>query len=394
MKKRKIIHIAGPSSALQTLNIPQNSDDYIMWSWAQQVARKTVKHINKYEIECWRPEPDIKEVIARKIDGVMFKVFPCFYLKHIGAISFPMLKALKKETRDNEILLHTRLLHSAFGCLILGLYRDTPIVASQHGAIPLLFMYKKKKNPLLLLGHFIEKNILNNVDFFFPRSEGEMEYLTKTLSREIQFATDIGVDFDTIKPIDKSVARRELCIPMNEKVIVFTGTYTKLKGADVALKAFTELKKKYDVELIMMGGSSNDPFFEVAKKSGAQVLGFLDRDKELSLYYSAADVYLLPVFDEGLSRFGGIGVALIESLACGTPVVNTYFKYAFPDEEWEKLGIIPKNEDDVIKCVSDIFDDPSPYKNCREVARKYFDWGVISKNTIKVYDRLFREYYE
>ena len=58
-----------------------------------------------------------------------------------------------------------------------------------------------------------------------------------------------------------------------------------------------------------------------------------------------------------------------------------------------KLTGIPKGKEDAIRCISDIFDDPSPYADCRKVAKKVYDWKNVIKSSIKIYDKLFEKYY-
>ena len=57
------------------------------------------------------------------------------------------------------------------------------------------------------------------------------------------------------------------------------------------------------------------------------------------------------------------------------------------------MGLIPKDKNDVVNCISQIFENPSAYANCREVARKYYDLAGIMNRTIMIYDNLFEQYY-
>jgi glycosyltransferase involved in cell wall biosynthesis len=179
-----------------------------------------------------------------------------------------------------------------------------------------------------------------------------------------------------------------LNIPENNKVLLYIGKFYRLKGVDIILKTFEDLKNKYDIELILIGGSPSDPLYEQVKASGARVYGYLPNN-ELPPFYNAADVYLLPAIS---SDYAGIDVTFIEALACGVPVVSQILK-EFLIMGIEKLGKIPKDETDITRCISEIFKDPEIFKDCRETARKYFDWKTIMNKTIKLYDALFEQYY-
>ena len=143
----------------------------------------------------------------------------------------------------------------------------------------------------------------------------------------------------------------------------------------------------YDVIMLLKVSSITYPLYKDVELSGTFMRGYIPH-KEIPLYFSAADVYLLPAFS---SEYYGIDVAVMESLACGTPVVSPILK-EFPSNELYKIGKIPKDENDVVRCISDVLDNPSNYSNCREVAKNIFSWERIIGNTIEQYENLFRKY--
>lgn len=86
-----------------------------------------------------------------------------------------------------------------------------------------------------------------------------------------------------------------------------------------------------------------------------------------------------------------IGIAVVESLACGTPVVAGTMKN-FPGEI-SKVGLMTTTKMEIIDGIEFILKNPEKFKLCRDEAQKYFDWRVIAQNTITIYRRLAQEYY-
>jgi glycosyltransferase involved in cell wall biosynthesis len=121
---------------------------------------------------------------------------------------------------------------------------------------------------------------------------------------------------------------------------------------------------------------------------------------ELVPYYSAADVYLFTRFysnrrEEKLEEFMGFGAAPIESMACGTPVVGTNLRHFLgTKKELSKIGKMPKDIEDAVKCVTEVLEHPELYRNCRQIARKYYSWENVVDRLIAIYDELFAEYYK
>ncbi|MGB9978581.1 hypothetical protein [Methanobacterium sp.] len=64
--------------------------------WHVKVSKKIKNVSNNYEIECWRPEKNLKKMYVRKgDDNIVYKIFPSNYLFKFE-YSPLMLKELKK----------------------------------------------------------------------------------------------------------------------------------------------------------------------------------------------------------------------------------------------------------------------------------------------------------
>lgn len=388
MKKRKIIHIE--HRAYGSYFPKEDSEYYYLAGWSSAVARQTVKYTNRYTIGNWRPEREIKKPIFREVQGIICRLFPPMRRKRFKDWSPTMLRELRRQVKKNEILIHHSSIHSNSLYLIASIFRNTPIVAQHHGDSSPLIRFKQNRKISTLLSYSIERICLKNIDHFFVLRKSEMEFLSKFVPKSRISVQTMGVDFEEFKPVDKVLARQKLGLPLNKKIILYVGKFYKLKSVDIILKTFQELKRKYyDIELILIGGYSTDHLYDDVRSSGARFYGYLPHN-ELPLYFSAADVYLLPAFSK---KYAGIDVAAIESLACGTPIVSTTLE-DFPTNEWKKLGKIPRDEKDTVRCVSEMLANAKPFKNCREAAKKYYDWKNIIRRTVEVYDRLFEKYYK
>jgi len=124
------------------------------------------------------------------------------------------------------------------------------------------------------------------------------------------------IDIDVFSPFDKSQARALLNLPTNKKLILFGAmgaTSDPRKGFNELTDALSLLERD-DIELVVFG--SNRPKESQGFKHKAHYSGHLHDDVTLRVLYSAADVMIVPSLQENLSN------AIMESLACGTPVVG------------------------------------------------------------------------
>ena len=133
-----------------------------------------------------------------------------------------------------------------------------------------------------------------------------------------------GVNLELFQPVDREAARQQLGLNGN-KNILFVGRLEPLKGIDRLLMAMTYLENREGTRLLVIGGDGNSQYEierlqrlsrELHIQDSVIFLGLIKQEK-LPLYYSAADVCVVP------SYYESFGLVALESLACGTPVVAT-----------------------------------------------------------------------
>jgi glycosyltransferase involved in cell wall biosynthesis len=101
---------------------------------------------------------------------------------------------------------------------------------------------------------------------------------------------------------------------------LFVGTLEPRKNVPLLLEAFTRVRAKLDVQLLVVGGRGwlDEPIFAAHARSGlgdaVRFLGNLDED-DLAVLYSHARAFVLP------SLYEGFGLPVLEAMACGAPVI-------------------------------------------------------------------------
>jgi len=122
-----------------------------------------------------------------------------------------------------------------------------------------------------------------------------------------------GVDVDQYHPVERAEARRRLNLPLDAHIVLFVAEslVDRRKGFGLLLKAFEALRNLEGLLLVTLGNSRRsgplDPMW--------RDLGPIYDVERLRAAYSAADVFAIPSLQDNLPN------TILESMACGTPVV-------------------------------------------------------------------------
>ena len=131
-----------------------------------------------------------------------------------------------------------------------------------------------------------------------------------------------GVDCEIFRPRDRNDCREKLGLPQGGRLLATVSHLGHRKGHHETIRALAGLPD--DVSLVIVGGSAQggtpDILRQVARDAGVEerlILAGSQPYDQVPLYFSAADASVLASYREGCPN------AVLESLACGTPVVAT-----------------------------------------------------------------------
>ena len=129
---------------------------------------------------------------------------------------------------------------------------------------------------------------------------------------------DMGVDCRLFRPRPKTEARRDLGLDESGPLIVFAGWLIAVKGPEYFVRAAALLRDCPACRWYLVGGGSPEAMLALAEELGVgdRVISVGQRRAEdMPLWFAAADVMVMPSLTEPF------GLAALEALACGTPVV-------------------------------------------------------------------------
>jgi len=195
-----------------------------------------------------------------------------------------------------------------------------------------------------------------------------------------------GVDMELFRPMDRADARRELGLPETGRLLVTVAHLGVRKGHREVIQALSRLPD--DVRLVLVG---SDPgrgrslpmlrgMIHSLGLDGRVVLAGAQPHERIPLFLNAADVSVLASYREGCPN------VVLESLACGTPVVATDVgSVAEMVQPGENGRVVPLQDVDALtEALGHLLENPPPAAAVR-ASRCVRSWQAVAG---QVYDVL------
>jgi glycosyltransferase involved in cell wall biosynthesis len=189
-----------------------------------------------------------------------------------------------------------------------------------------------------------------------------------------------GVEKEKFVPIPINIAREALNIPKDSRVFLFVAQniHDKRKGLKELINALENLNMPNTL-LVCLGT------FHSLPESSVQIRceGFVSNNRLQSLFYSAADYFVMPSFAEAF------GQVALEALACGTPLI------AFPNDGAHDLitsgnGVLCQDftVDSLVEGIKIAMNEEYDRMKIREDAIRRFSYDKIGKQYLELYEKI------
>lgn len=193
-----------------------------------------------------------------------------------------------------------------------------------------------------------------------------------------------GVDLDKFRPEDPAEARSRLKLKART-ILLSVGHLVERKGHHIAIEAMASLPEH--VLLVIAGsGPEQQALDALARKLGVrQRVLFTGQlaNQELKWWYSAADALLLCSSREGWAN------VLLESMACGTPVIATNIWGTPEVVSCPEAGLLMQSRtaDALVCCFAALFQNYPARAAVRQHAEK-FNWQETSEAQLSLFRQI------
>jgi glycosyltransferase involved in cell wall biosynthesis len=197
-----------------------------------------------------------------------------------------------------------------------------------------------------------------------------------------------GVDLERFNPsVEEGHIREKYQLPA-ENIVFFAGRFVKYKGLEYLIRAMKYVKAG---TLVIAGtGQEEQHLKRIVREqniANIQFLGLIPHE-ELPQFYKISNVYVLPC----ITRGENFGIAALESMACGTPVIFSDFPW-LRELVTDECGISFKPRDSAMlaDAINTLLTDSSLREKMGQKARKnaeQYSWERIAQKVMRLYKEL------
>jgi glycosyltransferase involved in cell wall biosynthesis len=245
-----------------------------------------------------------------------------------------------------------------------------------------------KKIYHFIIGH----RVIRNASAGIVVSEDETKDLMHSgLEPEFIYHIPNGVNESEYKFDDPSLFRRTIGINTDESYLLFVGRLNKIKGPDILLNAFSELKNDIEHHLVFVGPDEGlRPLLEKIishndLEKRVHFVDFISGDLKSSAYHGA-DLLIVP------SRREAMSIVALEAAITGTPVLlsNQCGFSALADaggalEAEPTIGGLKNGLKNMLVSTGELNDMG---ELARLFVQKTFTWKKVAKQYVNVFSKL------
>jgi rhamnosyl/mannosyltransferase len=196
-----------------------------------------------------------------------------------------------------------------------------------------------------------------------------------------------GIDADAFRPRDAGIAAK-IRRRYGEHLVLAVGRMVYYKGFEYLIRAMSSVRG----HLLLVGegplqAKLERVAFDVGARDRITFLGRVSQEEVLG-YYNAADVFVMP----SVARSEAFGIAQLEAMACGKPVINTQLRSGVPFVSRDSvtgITVAPADSSELAAAINRLLDDPGLRQQYGAAAarrvRQEFSIPAMVDRTLELY---------
>jgi glycosyltransferase involved in cell wall biosynthesis len=308
-------------------------------------------------------------------------------------MSHSLIGALLDESKTSDLvhlhdMWHLPQLVGAFTSRL----KERPYVVSPHGALE-PWCFEQHRISKAAAWRFYEKRILNEAKRVHALTEEEKRTVQRLGVESMISIIPSGVNLQTIDEF-RQKARSESDQSKGEQTpfILYIGRIHPKKQLDIVLDSFERLAiVDREISLVITGPDPDGLWASMRSRlqkanltKRVRYLGFVDEVTKFRLMTSAA------LFVQA-SKTEGLSMAILEAMACGTPVIVSAGCNIPEVQEYHAGYVVPDKPQAFLQAITRALNDEALRKSMRTNARRLVEEKFTARATASEMKKVYRE---
>jgi len=322
--------------------------------------------------------------------GLAIDVFPQSHPYRLAA-SRELGEALAARVAEFDLVhIHMLFLYPQFAAFRAANRAGVPYIVSTHGALdPALRRRGRFRKAIMDLTW--QRRMINDAALLHLTTDDEQRLIRDLSFRAPQVVVPIGFDLSSFaRGADRRDFRQRFGLRSDAPLILNHGRITAKKNLDLLVRAVAEARQQLPgLQLVLIGPDEQGLVPRLTDLAATLGLGEYFRvlppmtSHELGEALAAADVWALPSATENF------GLAVVEALAAGCPVITSPQVNIAPDAHLAHALVIAENESvQIATAIVDLIRSPQKRRelgaNGRTFAARY-DWQAVAPRVQEMY---------
>ncbi len=254
-----------------------------------------------------------ENVYYHEVDVMNYPLFQ--YPPYELALTSKMVDVVKFEKLD-LLHVHYAIPHASAAFMAKQILKSegiyVPVVTTLHGTDITLVGRDPSYEPVVTFS-------INESDGITAVSQNLKEdtYAHFKIKKQIEVIPNF-IDLERFKKQKKEHFKKAIC-PNDEKLLVHTSNFRKVKRVEDVVRIFYNVRKKLPVKLLLMGDGPERTHIEnLCRELGTcEDVRFLGKQEAVEEVLSVSDLFIMP------SEKESFGLAALEAMACEVPVISS-----------------------------------------------------------------------
>ena len=374
---------------MKVLNVNTHIDPVTGGGTAERTIQMS-KHLVKAGIECTVLTTDLGLTVERTkaLDGANVVALPCLFKRfYLPKFSYKQIKNIIEGVDVVHLMGHWTFINALVYFITWRL--NKPYVVCPAGSLPI---YGRSRIIKKIYNWVVGKRIIQNADGHVAIAINEIDqFQTYGVDAGKISIIPNGINVEDFQTANIADFRKKYDLG-NDPFILFMGRFNSIKGPDLLLHAFCNVKEMLQDCHLVFAGPDGGMLAELKKMAvefgvddRVHFLGYLGGADKSQAYY-AADLLVIPSRQEAMS------IVVLEAGVTGTPVLLTD-QCGFNDVASISGGqVVSASVDELQKSLIEILRDPAKLKSMGANLKKYtcehFAWDSVIKKYLDLFRRI------